>query len=367
MKLLILTADYPRLDGTHERMFVHVRNTYYVKQGYDVTVLNFASKINYEIDGVKVISLETYEKKYGYKRAFFDIAVSHASNVRNHYRFLKKHEKEFEKIVFFFHGHEILYLNKEYPKPYHYMCNNFIRSCVFQNLYDIFKIGIWKNYYRHLAKKSYYVFVSNWVKNKFQFNTGLLDEDLLGHCYVINNSIGHAFEIASYDINAEKKYDFVTIRSNLDGSKYGVDLVVELAKRNPQKKFLLIGRGKFFDYNEKPTNVEWIGRSLNHEEMFQYLNSSKCGLLLTREDTQGVMTCELAAYGMPVITSDIEVCHEFFIKMPNVGMINNSLDNVDITAVSKKLFEGLPYEKNTTYFAENTIKKEIQLFDKIMK
>lgn len=58
MKLLVLTADYPRLDGTHERMYVHVRNLYYAKKGYDVIVLNFASKIDYTIDSLKVISLE---------------------------------------------------------------------------------------------------------------------------------------------------------------------------------------------------------------------------------------------------------------------------------------------------------------------
>lgn len=367
MKLLILTADYPRLDGTHERMFVHVRDLYYVKQGYNVTVLNFANKIDYEIDNIRVISLETFESKYGGKKGYFDIAISHASNIRNHYRFLKKHETEFEKIVFFFHGHEVLYLNKDYPKPYSYVQNNKIRTGVFQDCYDAFKINRWKKYYKKLATKSYYVFVSNWIKKRFQANTGLSNRDLLEHCYIINNSIGYAFETASYDINAEKKYDFITIRSNLDGSKYGVDLVIELARRNPSKKFLLIGSGKFFDYNEKPDNVDWIGCSLNHDEMFKYLNISKCGLLLTREDTQGVMTCELAAYGIPVITSDIEVCHEFFSNMPNVEMIDNSLKNADIVAISEKLMKGLPYKKDTTYFAENTISRELNLFNKIMK
>lgn len=365
MKLLILTADYPGPDGTHERMFVHVRDLYYVQKGYNVTVLNFASKNDYEMDNIRVISLETYENNYKNKKGYFDIAVSHASNIRNHYRFLKNHEDELKKIVFFFHGHEVLYLNKDYPKPYPYVQSNEIRTGIFQDCYDAFKINRWKRYYKKLAPKSYYVFVSNWIKKKFHANTGLSDKDLLEHCCIINNSIGHAFETTSYDINIEKKYDFITIRSNLDGSKYGVDLVIELAKRNPRKKFLLIGRGKFFDYNKKPNNVDWIDHSLNHDEMFKYLNISKCGLLLTREDTQGVMTCELAAYGMPVITSDIEVCHEFFSDMPNVELISNNLNEVDIVSISNKLWENVPYSKNTTYYAENTIKKELALFDRI--
>lgn len=364
MKLLVLTADYPRLDGTHERMYVHVRNLYYAKKGYDVIVLNFASKIDYTIDSLKVISLETYEKKYRNKKGYFDIAVSHASNIRNHYIFFKRNERDFDNIVFFFHGHEMLHLNREYPRPYPYVQKK-IRYTILQDFYDIFKINMWKSYYKKLASKSYFVFVSNWIKNKFQENTGLSDDNLLNHCYIINNSVGSTFETASYDANIEKKYDFITIRSNLDGSNYSVDLIVELAKRYPNKKFLLIGRGKFFNYYKKPDNLDWIGRSLNHEEMVKYLNISKCGLILTRQDTQGVMTCELATFGIPVITSDIEVCHEFFTNMPNVELIDNRLIDSNIVAISEKLIKGLPYEKNTAYFAENTINKELQLFDLI--
>ena len=44
MRLLILTAFYPVPGGTHERMFVHVRNQYYQQHGAEVTVLNFAAE-----------------------------------------------------------------------------------------------------------------------------------------------------------------------------------------------------------------------------------------------------------------------------------------------------------------------------------
>lgn len=367
MNLLILTADYPRLDGTHERMFVHVRDLYYKEHGLNVTVLNFATKEDYEINGIPVISLKTYKEKYSNNKVNFNIAVSHASNIRNHYLFLKRFEHNFSKIVFFFHGHEVLYLNKDYPKPYSYMKQNALRSGIFQDMYDKFKIRTWAIFYKKLAPKAEFVFVSNWIKNRFQINTGLSEGDLLGHTMIINNSIGATFENKSFDFNNEKKYDFITIRSNLDGSKYCVDLVVELAKRNPNKKFLIIGRGLYFNYNEKPDNIEWVGKSLNHEEMFQYLDESKCGLLLTREDTQGVMTCELAAYGMPVITSDIEVCHEFFSSMPNVVMINNDLNGIDIVSISEQLWNNRPYILDHSYYAGNTIKREVELFKKIIR
>ena len=206
MKLLVLTMDYPRLDGTHERMYVHVRDLYYKKQGLDVTVLNFACNYDYEIDGIRVIALDTYERL----NEHFDIAVLHAANLRNHYRFLLKHDKEFRKLVFFFHGHEVLYLNKAYPKPYDYMRKNILlRNGIAQDAYDWLKIHIWKNYFKRVVDKTQFVFVSRWILNQFKNNVGLSEDDLKGHVYIINNSIGAAFETGIWDYAAEKKYDFI--------------------------------------------------------------------------------------------------------------------------------------------------------------
>ena len=355
MKVLVLTKDYPRPDGSHERMFVHVRNMFYQERGIDVTTLNFACDHDYEIDGIRAISLKTYENE----NEKYDIAVSHASNLRNHYIFLKKHEKEFKNIVFFFHGHEVLKLNEVYPEPYPYMKQGKLKKAL-RGAYDSFKLALWRKYYYELRNKARFVFVSRWIYDQFKANTGLDNSKL--DCQIINNSIGSAFENVSYRADGEKKYNYITIRSNLDGSKYGVDIVVRLAEKNPEQRFLIIGKGKFFTYNKKPDNVDWIDRTLDHEQMLEYINASECGLLLTREDTQGVMTCELASFGIPVITSDIEVCHEFFDVMPNVALINNEDPDTDINAVSRELRKNLPYPAFKKYYAQNTIEKEILLF-----
>ena len=361
MKILVLVADYPDNNGNVALMYVHVRNMYYAAHGIDVSVLNFAAAAGYSYQGIPVISLKEY--KSGSEK--YDVLVSHASNLRNHYRFLKKYGKEFPKFVFFFHGHEVLYLNKAYPKPYSYVRGKMLCGSIAQDLYDWLKIHMWRKYYQKVSSKSQFVFVSNWIFSQFKMNMRLSEQDLQNHCYIINNSIGACFESEQYEASAEKEYDFITIRGNLDGSKYGVDLVVKLAEKNPMLKFLIIGRGKFFAHHIKPENVEWIDRTMNHSEMLSFLNKSKCGLLLTREDTQGVMTCEFAAYGIPVITSDIDVCHEFFSVMPNVAMISNDDDNVNIHEISEKLWENVPYTKDETYFAENTIGKEIDLLSRL--
>lgn len=360
MVILVLSMDYPRPDGSHERMFVHVRNLYYKQKGIDVTVINFACSYDYQIDGIRVITLTTYKKE----NKQYDIVVSHASNLRNHYVFLQRYEKKFPHIVFFFHGHEVLKLNESYPKPYPYMKNHSLLMRKAQDCYDWLKLALWKRYYKELASKSHFIFVSNWIYSQFKKNIGLDNAALNHHCLIINNSIGHIFETASYDYASPKKYDFITIRSNLDGSKYGVDIVVKMADVNPQAKFLLIGKGRYFDYNKKPQNLCWIDKTLDHSQMLEYLDESRCAILMTREDTQGVMTCELAAYGMPVITSDIEVCHEFFATMPNVKMISNEGEQ-PVMDICRELEKGLPYPKDHTYFAENTIAKEVELFKEI--
>ena len=119
MKILVLATDYPNLDGGISLMYIHTRNKLYVKSGIDVTVLNFNTKLSYEIDNVRVISLDEYTSDKEY-----DILVCHAPNIRNHYKFLRKYGDNFRKIVFFFHGHEVLKINKVYPKPYSYVKNH---------------------------------------------------------------------------------------------------------------------------------------------------------------------------------------------------------------------------------------------------
>ena len=116
MKLLVAVVDYPDNNGKVSLMYVHTRNVYYAKKGIDVTVLNFSTKKDYVFDGISVISLNTYESTVN----SYDILLCHAANLRNHYRFLKKYEKKFKKIVFFYHGHEVLKINKVYSKPYYF-------------------------------------------------------------------------------------------------------------------------------------------------------------------------------------------------------------------------------------------------------
>ncbi len=353
-KVLVVAPNYPSEECPVGLQYIHVRNKFYKDNGIDVTVLNFACDKGYVWDDIEVLSYSEYKKS----DTTYDVLICHAPNIRKHYGFLKKHSKNFRRIILFFHGHEVRVKSKAYPKPYYFVKQNKFKRWL-GDRYDYFKLFLWRRYLPKLASKSHFVFVSNSMHDEFTYWTKLTDNDLQNNFSVIHNSVGEYFEENIYDKNQEKIYDFITIRSVLDGSNYSVDLVVKLATENPDKKFLLVGRGEFFKFFQKPENVTWLDKHVTHEEIITLLNQSKCALMPTRTDSQGVMSCEIATFCMPLITSDIPVCHEIFGEFENVKFMQNDSDGVDIV----DMYNAMPkdIQKNMKYSKENTIAKEVAL------
>lgn len=361
MKVLILAADYPDLNGKIALFYIHTRSMYYVENGIDVEVLNFRAKNDYVVDGVKVITLNSYKNN----KNNYDLLVLHAPNLRNHYIFLKKYGKKFKKHLFFFHGHEVLIINKDYSKPYKYMEKKFK---FLRNIYDSFKLKVWHKYFNKYNDKSYYIFVSNWMKEMFLKNTKINEEMIKNHSYITYNSVGEIFEKELYDFEKEKEYDYITIRGNIDGSKYAIDIVNQLAYNNPESKFLLIGKGKFFDIYEKAPNIEWMQKHCDHKEIIENLNKAKCALMPTRTDAQGLMACEIATFGIPIITSNISVCHEIFDSFRNVEFIDNvTIDNEDLNYKYNNILKKIDNEKNTKYFLNENCNNEIKIIKRLIE
>lgn len=352
MKVLVATAAYPTLDGKKTMYFVHSRNLYYQKSGIAVTVLNFEAKENYMYDGIIVITLEYYKNHY----EEYDMLICHAPNLRNHYRFIKKYGNRFIKKIFIFHGHEVLHINKYYPMPYSYKKKGKIKYYI-QNEYDTIKLVVWKRYFLTNIDSIRLIFVSNFLLNCFLKEMGIKREELKEHEAVISNSIGRYFEKNRYYLK-KMKYDFVTIRSNWDASTYSIDIVAKLASNYPQYRFCLLGNGKYFDYNELPKNVVLLKGSYTHAQLAEIINSSRYALMPTRHDSQGLMSCELAAFGIPLITSNIEVCREIFSDCPNCVLLLNEAPDLE-GALAQFRENGNEYKVWERYYAVNTIQKEI--------
>ena len=360
MKALIAVSGYPTPSGSKLQYFVHSRNKYYVRNGISVVVLNFATKVNYIIDDIEVISLSEFQRR----KEAYDILICHAANLRNHYIFLKRYGNIFPKKIFIFHGHEVLHINKYYPKPYQYIGADSKTKAFLQDRYDDFKIFIWKKYYKKNIKQLRLLFVSEWIYQKFLIEMKYTNNLISESAEIISNSIGEFFELNTYEPE-HIQYDFITIRNVMDDSKYGIDIVVRLAEKNPDLNFCIIGHGDFFNHIKKPENVTWIDRVLDHEKMQGYLNKARYGLFPTREDTQGLMACEIAAYGLPLITSDIDVCRLVFSDCPRIAFINN--DTPDLLGAMNKLDKQSIHDVWERYYAKNTIYKEIEYIKNYVK
>lgn len=351
MKVLVLVAGYATPDGGKSMFFVHTRSLRYVAAGIETVVLSFSAKTDYVIDGIEVISYKSF-KEYDKN---FDILILHAPNLRNHFRFLVRYGNIFKKKVFIFHGHEILHVSKYYPKPYDFIKTSKIKK-IGRNIYDNIKLRIWNRYFTSHINEQKLIFVSHWLFEQFVKEVRIDEKLLEGHYCIINNSIGSFFEENTY-VPFKIDYDFITIRSALDRSEYCIDLLTETANRYPSYRFCLIGSGEFFDHYEKPKNITWIKGVLNHDLLAESINHSKFALMLIREDTQGVMSCELATYGIPLITSNIPVTHEIFSECNSVAFVSN--DKPDLEKAIEELSDKHVFKKFDKYYASNTVEKEI--------
>ena len=359
MNILVVVENYPNNNGGVTLMYVHTRNLYYKNNGINVTVLNFSAEQSYEKDGISVITLADYEKS----EKTYELLVLHATNVRHHYRFLKRYGDRFPRFLFFYHGHEVLRINKVYSKPYPYVSRSRIKEFL-QDCYDTFKLRIWRKYLPKVAYKSHFVFVSKWMYDEFLKHTKIPEKVLHGKTSITYNCVGETFEKETYDENAEKEYDFVTVRGNLDGSKYSVDIVNRLAFNTPNAKFLLVGKGEFFNHYEKAPNIEWRNQTMGHKEIIEILQKSRFALMPTRTDAQGLMMCEMSAFGIPVITSDIPVCHEVYDGFDNAYFIDN---NDEKLTLDEYISRPSVCVKDVRFFMNYTISKELEIIEKAVK
>lgn len=356
MKILVAATTYPDNYGKVTLMYIHTRNLYYQSQGIDVTVLCFDTKNDYMIEGINVISLKSFIDS----KTTYDILLLHAANLRNHYRFLRKYGSRFPKFIFFYHGHEVLRCRKVYSEPYEYVSNSVIDTWK-KEAYDLLKLWVWRKYLPKVKDKSYFIFVSQWMKDEFLKWTKLDESILEGRSSVTYNSIGEEFEKSVFDPNTEKEFDFVTIRNNIDGSKYSVDVVNRLANNTPGKKFLLVGKGNFFNHFKKADNIVWLNQTMTHKEIIEAMQKTRFALMPTRTDAQGLMMCEMAAFGIPVITSDIPVCHEVFGDFGNVYFIDNNDESFQLDTFTEEL---CICKKHDRFFKSNTTDKEVNMIRK---
>lgn len=357
MNLLVLSEDYPNKDNLYAMPYVHNRVVEYLKEGVNVTVVSFKTDTDYFYEGVRVIRKGT-EINFN----SIDLIVSHAPNIKNHICYLARYNKGNKvKVIFFFHGHEIMDTKKYYPEAYSYDKSSVFKKNI-QKIYDPIKLVILKKiiFSLILCKKLSLVFVSDWMKEMAFDSLGLTSQeriDLNYFSYTINNGINDIFLHRSYSPSDNYHADFITIRP-FDNPKYCIDLIYDLAKHNENYTFHVYGRGIFFKYVDELPNLKVFEHFITPNEIPNYLDKYKCALMPTKLDAQGVMMCEMATYGIPLITSDINICREMLDNFNNVNYISNNLARIKIGNFIPKKGD----RKNYKFDNVRLVQHELELF-----
>lgn len=325
-KILVLTEAYPSSTNIYNMSYVHSRNIEYMKQKVSVDVLSFSTPESYTYESINVLSINDSINVRDY-----DAVISHAPNIRNHYKFITLKQKEIKQLCLFFHGHEILYLNEYYPSPYEWQEQKGLIKRSLQSIYDRLKTSIIKHLLMQDFTKA--VFVSNWMKTEGFKCLRIKNSDSIDY-RIINNSINTAFLQSQYKFDQDHKAaDFITIRP-LDGKKYAIDKVIQLANRNPNFSFHIFGRGSYFEHNKIPDNVQVFDTFIEQKDIPKLLNKYRAAVMPTRLDAQGVMMCEMASYGIPIIVSDLPVCQEMLHEFSNAIFIKNTqFQYTDLSAI----------------------------------
>lgn len=361
MDVLILVQDYPSAENPYAMTYVHTRNLVYKQQGLDFVVLSFGAKEDYFMHGIKVLCPAGFKKELSSKS--FKLIISHAPNIKNHLRFLVKNNTNFERLLFFFHGHEVLKVNEYYPKPFDFQKST-TKSQMLRLIYDPIKLGLLQIYISQMIKQKRVrlIFVSQWMRDAFVNCVGLEKNVIENNSYIIHNACNEVFYQRQYSPANKFDADFLTIRP-FDDPKYGIDIVVQIAKDNPDYTFHVFGKGNYFNYNKVPQNVTVKQGFFSHAELPDILNRYRCALMPTRLDAQGVMMCEMATYGIPLITSDLFITREMLQAGKNIYYIPND-DTIYVQALLNKI-KPVEIEELTPIRAkfsrQATINKEYQL------
>ncbi|MBK9282740.1 MAG: glycosyltransferase family 4 protein [Sphingobacteriaceae bacterium] len=364
MNLLVIVQDYPDESDNQRFGYVHTRNKYYVEIGIDVLVLAFDAKKEYVFENITITNLRFFKRNYDI--GMFDAIVSHAPNLRNHLRFLYFYTKS-KKIFFFVHGHEVLKQSNYYPEPFPFIRSKlFYLARIFRDIYDAIKLAAFKKYFTKNLKSERVklIFVSEWMKSEFKSNIKIDDNLLENNSLIIHNAAAKEFLNQDYNYAAEEKFKIITIRQ-FDNPKYAIDLVLKAANENPQFEFHVFGKGIFFKYYSIPDNLKIFNSYFIHQEIPGLLNQYTAAFMPTRLDSQGVMMCEMATFGIPLITSDIPICREMLKEFSNVFFIKNDTDHIFFDDILEKINPNSRINKDKFSF-ENTILKEVKFFHKVL-
>lgn len=374
---LIITPSYPTDVNRYFGGFVHSRLVQYKNSGVHFSVAcihDYNCLSIYEYEGVKVVKGNFGLLDKILQKKFETIAV-HFFDER-YSQIFDRYDLSNSQLLLWVHGPETLYWDwNHFVTPYFNPINpvNSEQRAVFEK-----KDGIIKKYNSMPNVK--WVFVSEWIKERSESLIAIKFK----HYIVIPNIIDSS--VFKREVKSEEKRKKIfTIRRFDNINKYAIDItvrtIVELSKREIFKnlEFYLYGEGDYYDQLIEPIkdfkNCFFIKKFLNHDSI--YKAHCECGMALfpTRYDSQGVSMCEAAMSGLLIIGSEFGAVKEFLNEkygtLSEIEDYKSYADKIEYfynnpkqyVEVAKKMSDEIC--EHCSY--DNTIKKEIMLFEKRQK
>jgi glycosyltransferase involved in cell wall biosynthesis len=356
MRVLIMTSAYPSGEKPYNLAYVHSRVLHYQQRGWQTQVLSFSAVQPYIFEGVEVSSEDSLDPSSSY-----DLVIAHAPNLRHHLRWLMTHAQRWRKMLWVIHGHEVLIQKDYYPPPYPWDPKNKPWRRVIEHAYDHLKVRILGQLIpRWLQRRQLHViFVSQWIREQFERCVPLPQGIMAGHYTIVPNNLHPAFLNHQRTSQMPFYADFVTIRP-LDELRYSIDVVSELARRYPQFRFDVYGTGRYFEFHPPPPNLTWHQRFLVQAEIPALLDHYRAALMPTRFDTQGVMSCEMASLGMPILTADMAICQEMLGRFQRARFFKTDPLTIDLPALLAEA-EAAPVGPLDYFHDQHTILREIEV------
>lgn len=354
-QVLVLVQGYPDEHNRYNMAYVHSRLLGYQQAGLNVTVLSFSASTDYVFEGISVVTEKSCLKHASHNT----LLIAHAPNLRNHMRFLLLYGHRFSHRFFFFHGHEVLEKRLYYPEPYAYMPQAHTLYQTLDRVYDKAKLRILRRLISRWLqqKRLHLIFVSEWMLNAFVENVQLSRNEIMPFSQVIPNAVHPAFLQKQWRADGPFQADVITIRP-LDNSKYAIDQVLGFAHQFPELSFHVFGKGKYFIHHPPPPNLIWEDAFLKPEDIVRKLKNYRAALMPTRLDAQGVMMCELASSGIPLMTSDLPICREMLKDFHRVYFLNGQND--PLPEIIEQLCQ-LPPPSKQPFDSDTLIAAEVQL------
>lgn len=370
---LIVTPGYPSLENKYNTAFVHTRVKAYKKEGIDVDVAvinDYNNMSHYLFDGVDVIKgdfffLRALLQRRKYKRIIIHFFDQRFANV------LESVDTTYSKLYFYLHGAETLY--RDWPKivsPYFGP-----PARIDDPTESLFKT---KDFYikkYNDVKNATWVFVTEWTRSRC--------EELLGIKFK-NSAIVPCLidtELFSYEEkDPQLRKNIFVLRKFDDVNSYSLDTVVRIILELSHRPFFddlhfdIYGDGSLHSEILKPVghfkNVDIHKNFLNSAEIRKVHREHGIALFPTRFDSQAVSSCEAAASGCAVVTSDIPGVRQFI--PADLGVMCQTENYSEYADVIEHMYNDSEYflkvareesaSVKSKFDFEHTIKKDLDMF-----